>query len=208
MDGPIREALEASKRGEHGALGRLFEGFRVRLLPMIAIRMDERLKGRIDPDDILQEALTEVTQRIPEYLERRDDQDFFLWVRFLTMQKLIQMRRTHLGAAGRDARREAGPSPAHASSYAIASAILDTAGTPSRHAMRNEQAQQLEDALEGMKEVDREIIVLRHFEHLTNKEAASVLELTEPATSLRHMRALKRLRGTLDTLKLNSEGFA
>lgn len=207
MDEAIRDALQAAGRGEHGALGRLLESYRRRLLPMIAIRMDERLKGRLDPDDVLQDTFAEVTQRVPEYLERRSDQDFFLWVRFLTMQKLIQLRRTHLGAAARDARRETGQTPAHASSFALASAILDTAGTPSRHAMRNERAERLEQALERMKELDREILVLRHFEHLSNKEAATVLELTEPAASLRHMRALKRLRVILDDLQLGSGSF-
>jgi RNA polymerase sigma-70 factor (ECF subfamily) len=204
----VRDVLQAAVNGDTAGLGELLASYQPRLERMVGFRLDGRLRGRVDPGDVLQETFAEVVDRLPGYLDQ-PDAEFFLWVRYLASQKLLQHHRRHLEAGARDARKEV---PLNlqgmpgASSFALASAILQS-DTPSRAAMNNEEGARLQDALEGMKEIDREILMLRHFEHLSNREAAQLLELTEPGASLRYMRALKRLREILDTLELSSDGF-
>lgn len=204
----VQAVLTAAVAGDNAGLGALLESYRPRLERMLAFRLDRRLRGRIDPADVLQEAYAEVLDRLADYLEK-PDAEFFLWVRYLTAQKLLQHHRRHLRAGVRDARKEV-PMRLQgipgASSFALASAILHS-DTPSRAAIDQEEGVRLQDALEGMKENDREILMLRHFEHLSNREAAQLLELTEPGASLRYMRALGRLREILDSLELSSDAY-
>lgn len=200
------EMLEQAARGEETGLGGLLEQYRPRLERMISIRIDPRLRGRIEPRDVLQEAYIEVVQRLPEYVAN-PSMDFFLWVRFLAGQKLLQLHRKHLDAARRDVRREvplASRVP-EASSIAIASAILDSGATPSGVAIEVERREALQGALESMKAVDRETLVLRHFEQLSNAEIAQLTGISESAASQRYFRALARLREILDELRLRSD---
>ena len=139
-------------------------------------------------------------------LER--DLDLFLWLRLETLQKVQQLHRLHLATDRRDAGREvpiAQQVAPGASSFAMASAILDASNTPSRAAMKEEAGRRLTAAIESMKEVDREVLALRHFEQLENREVAQILELTESGATLRYVRALKRLRSVLADLELTSE---
>jgi len=197
-----REAVEAAARGDSEPLARMLEGYRPRLERFVALRLDPVLRRRIDPDDVLQEALAEVLRRVGDVLER-PDRDLFGWARFLTGQRLIQEKRKHLGAAQRDAGRER-PGLPEASSVAIASAFLDGGPTPSQEAVRGEHQQRLAEALEELEPDDREVLVMRHFEGLGNGEVAALLELTESAASMRYARALGRLRRTLRALGLES----
>ena len=197
-EGGEDDCIGAALAGDSGALGKLLETYRPRLRRMIALRMDARLAGRVDPADVLQEAFAEIVRRLPEF--RRDPtRDFFLWVRFLTGQKLLQLHRKHLGAQ-RDARREV----PEASSFSIASAIFDAAGTPSREAMQREVHRGVQQALQRMRPVDREVLVLRHFEHLSNGETAQLLELSQAAATQRYVRALKRLGEILKEWNIRS----
>jgi len=205
----VRAALDAAVAGDSGALGDLLETLRPRLERTVAFRLDRRLIGRLDAGDVLQEAFEEVLRRLPEYLER-SELDFFVWVRLTTGQKLTELHRRHLGAAVRDAGREASlglHGVAGASSVALAGAILDPGGTPSQAVATDERAERLRAAIEGMEEIDREVLCLRHFEQLTNREVAQVLGLTEPAATQRHTRALLRLRAILERLKVVSEAL-
>ena len=200
--------LERARAGESDEVGALLEDYRPRLERMIAVRMDPRLRRRIDAADVLQEAFVDVTRRLPAYFER-DDMPFFLWVRFLTGQKLAELQRRHLGTAARDARAEtsepfrAGP---EASSIRMAQILADSAPSPSGVAMREEARQHLEAALANMSDADREVLALRHFERLGNAEAASVLGLTESGASRRYMRALGRLQDVLSSLASHAPG--
>lgn len=206
---PVRAALEAAVAGNTAGLGDLLESFRPRLERMVGFRLDSRLAGRVDPADVLQETFAEVVDRLPEYLARPGF-DFFLWVRAQTGQKLLQLHRQHFGTEKRDARREVPlvlQGTPGASSFALASAILAQSGTPSRAAIDAEEGERLRRAIEEMKEIDREVLTLRHFEQLSNREIAQVLELTEPGASLRYVRALRRLRGILQALELSSDGL-
>jgi RNA polymerase sigma-70 factor (ECF subfamily) len=180
----------------------LLQDYRPRLRRMVELRMDPHLHARLDASDVVQEAFVDVTRRLPEYEESRD-LPFFLWVRFLTGQKLLEMHRRHLGAKKRDARRERAlgrPAFPEASSIAISQVLCRQGPTPSQEVAREEERRKLQEALEAMDDVDREVLVLRHFEQLNNAESARVLDLSESATSRRYARAIRHLREIMTRL--------
>lgn len=194
----IRRAVE----GDGGAAAELFDRYRKRLRQMIRLRLDRRLQGRVDPSDVLQEAYIDLTQQLPNYAARRE-LPFFLWLRLLAGQRLMRVHRQHLGAAMRDAGREVslyqGALP-QASSISLAAQLLGRFTTASQAAVRAERQLQLQDALNSLDPMDREIIALRHFEELTNGEAATVLGLSKSAASNRYIRAMIRLQAVLESV--------
>jgi RNA polymerase sigma-70 factor (ECF subfamily) len=164
--------------------------------------MDDRLRARLDPSDIIQEAYLEASRRIEEYT-RQPEVPFYVWLRFLTAQKLVEQHRHHLRVKARDASREvplfSGRLP-EASSAMLAAQLLGHTTAPSQAAMRAERHCRLREALDRMDASDREIIMLRHFEQLSNVETARVLGMNESTTSTRHLRALKRLKQILSSM--------
>jgi RNA polymerase sigma-70 factor (ECF subfamily) len=188
--------LERARGGDGAALAELFECYRGRLEQMVRLRMDRRLQGRLDPGDVLQEAYLDVARRFHEYAADPAI-PFFLWLRLLTGQRLIDLHRQHLGAKMRDAGLEVslyrGGCP-RASSASLAELLLGRLTSASRAVIRAETQLRVQDALNAMDTIDREVLVLRHFEMLSNEETAQVLGLKPSAASNRHMRALKRLK--------------
>jgi len=191
--------IDRAAKGDEAALAELFGRYRKRLRAMVRLRMDRRLQGRVDPSDVLQEAYMDVAQQLPSYQAKRE-MPFYLWLRLTTGQRLMRLHRQHLGAAMRDAGREVslhrGALP-QASSVSLAEQLLGRVTSASRAVERAEIQLQLQTALNGMDEMDREIIALRHFEELSNAEAAQVLGLETSAASKRYIRALKRLQEIL-----------
>ena len=188
--------LERALGGDGGALAELFQRHRNRLEQMVRLRLDRRLQGRLDPDDVLQEAYLDVVRRFPEYAAD-PSMPFYLWLRFLTGQRLVDLHRQHPGAKMRNAGLEVslyrGDFP-RTSSASLAELLLGRLTTASQAAIRAETQLRVQEALNAMDPIDREILVLRHFEMLSNEETAQVLGLKPSAASNRHMRALKRLK--------------
>src|SRR4051794_29980989 len=201
--------LRRAAQGDQAAWGALLVRSRDRLRRMVALRLDRRLQGRVDPSDIIQEACIDASARLAEYA-RQPDMPFFLWLRFLTGQRLVRVHRQHLGAEMRDVAREVslyrGALPA-ATSAAPAAQLLGRDTRPSEAAVRAERSIRLQEALNSMDSLDREVLALRHFEQLSNAEAARVLGLQEPAAAKRYVRALKRLRLILDARPGGLEGL-
>ncbi len=199
-DPEIARQLERARGGDRNAVGALFEGQRIRLERTVRLRLDRRLRGRVDEADVVQDTFLEASRRIEGYLEL-PTMPFFLWLRFLANQRLQALCREHLGVRKRDARREVsiaeGPH-SEASSAEIAARLMGKLTTPSQAAMRAEMKACLTQALESMDPGDREIIALRHFEELRHAEAAHVLGIDESAASKRYFRAIKRLKEILD----------
>jgi RNA polymerase sigma-70 factor (ECF subfamily) len=188
--------------GDPQALAELFSRHRERLWRIVHFRLDQRLAGRIDPEDILQEAYLDAAQRIQHY---RDDSpaSSFLWLRMIVTQTMIDLHRRHLGAQRRDARREVPVERCafpQATSMSLASQLLGHLTSPSQAAMRAELSDQLEQVIAQMDPIDREILALRHFEELTNSEVAQTLGIQVKAASIRYVRALKRLQQILSQL--------
>jgi RNA polymerase sigma-70 factor, ECF subfamily len=195
--------------GNEADWGQFLSAHRDRLRRMVAIRLDLRLRGRVDPSDVIQEAFLEATERRPDYLRQRDAMSPFLWLRFLTLQRLQIVHRRQLGTKARDAGRDVsihgGRYPA-ASSAALAAQLLGRDTRASEVAIRAERKRQLQDALDRMNPIDREVLVLRHFEQLSNGECARVLGLGASAASQRHLRALRRLKEILAALPGGEKG--
>jgi RNA polymerase sigma-70 factor (ECF subfamily) len=169
---------------------------------MVALRMDRRLQGRIDPSDVIQETYLEASHRLSEYL-RDPTIPFYIWLRFLTSQRLAMLHRHHLGIQARDAGREVslyrGALP-EATSAALAAQLVGRLTSPSVAAVRAEMRIRLQEALNAMDSMDREVLALRHFEQLTNGEAAAVLKIKPTAACNRYVRALGRLKAILRSM--------
>ncbi|QEF96203.1 ECF RNA polymerase sigma factor SigW [Stieleria maiorica] len=195
------ELVERLQSGEEHAFVELFSIHRQRLKRMLEFRMDRRLRGREDASDILQEVYIDAHQRMRHYL-RRPQLSFYVWLRQLTTQRLIDVHRRHLKAEMRDIKQEVGINRQMlaATSASMALQLASVLASPSQIAMHAELVLQIEKALEGMDEIDREVIALRHFEELRNSEVAEVLGLKDAAASNRYMRALTRLREVLQEI--------
>ena len=197
--GILDELFARASQGDRSALGELLDQHRDRLLLMVRMRLDQRLQARVDPSDVIQEAFLEAAERFEKY-SGDPVMPFFLWLRFITSQKLLVLHRHHLGVQMRDAGRENslyhGKIP-EASSAALAAQLIGHQTTPSQVAIRAEMQAQLKQALERLDPLDREVISMRHFEQLSNREAAQLLDLSESTASQRYGQALLRLKEIL-----------
>jgi RNA polymerase sigma-70 factor (ECF subfamily) len=195
----MRTCSSGSPAGDERALTELFMRSRERLRRMIRLRLDRLLQGRVDSSDILQDTYLEVARRAPEYLARPTMAPF-LWLRFLTAQTLQALHRHHLKVHMRSAiqevslRHSAAP---QANSASLAAMLLGRLTSPTRAARRAEMQLRLQEMINGMEPLDREVLALRHFEELSNGEVAQVLGLSKTAASNRYIRALERLRELL-----------
>jgi len=196
------DLLRRAKGGDQQALAALFARYRDRLRKMVRLRLDRRMAGRIDASDVLQDAYLDVARRFPEYAAA-PAVPFYLWLRALAGQRLVDLHRRHLGAQMRDAGQEVslhrGALPA-ASSASLAQQLLAGLTSPTQAAVRAEMQVRLQEALNSMDPIDREVVVLRHFEELTNVEAAEVLGIETSAASKRYIRAIRRLKAILDAV--------
>jgi RNA polymerase sigma-70 factor (ECF subfamily) len=193
---PETEALLLrAAAGDADAAAALLEGFRPRLRKMVEARLDRRLRTRVDVSDVLQDVNLEATQRLPGYLDERP-MPVFLWLRFLTAQRLARLRRAHFGADRRDLRREVEGICFYAASSVdcLATQLAADQTSPTHAVRREEQRVLLERGLEQLNEADREVLSLRHYEQLSNLEVARELGIEPSAASKRYLRALERLR--------------
>ena len=187
-------------RGDCEALGELFAIYRPRLWRMVTFRLHPSLQGRIDADDVLQDAWLRAVDRIDHFFDVEGESSF-LWFRSVVTQTLLDLHRFHLGAQKRSTAREKSIDVGWATgstSSSLAFHLSDSARSPSSNASRTELSKQLDSVLSGMNEVDREVLALRHFESLSNREVASLLGMTEQAASIRYVRALGRLKQILE----------
>jgi RNA polymerase sigma-70 factor (ECF subfamily) len=200
--GHLQDQLRRLAAGDAQALAELFARYRDRLRRMVKLRLDRRLQGRVDASDVLQDAYLDAARRAADYAAN-PTMPFFLWLRFLTGQRLLMVHRQHLGARMRDVGQEVslyrGALP-QASSLSLAAQLLGRITSPSLAAVRAEMQIKLQEALNGMDPLDREVLTLRHFEELSNGETAAVLGIQKSAASNRYIRALKRLKEVLSAM--------
>lgn len=197
----IRALLGAAGGDRPQALALLYSKHRDRLRRMIEFRLDARLRGRVSTSDVLQEAYIDALKRLPHF-EADPAVPFFIWLRAVTIQRLIQVHRAHLGAGVRDAAREVhiqGKAVPGASSEMMAEFIADVT-SPSQVVQRVEVMSLLRGSLDRLDSIDREVLALRHFEDLSNHEVAALLGIQPAAASKRYVRALERLKEALERL--------
>jgi RNA polymerase sigma-70 factor, ECF subfamily len=203
------EELQTRLRGgDAQALADLFSRERERLWRVIHFRLAEPLRGRLEPDDVLQEAFLAARQRLKHYAESPATSPF-IWLRMIVNQTLIDLHRQHLGAQRRDAAREVsidGASYAQATSASVAIQLAGAFTSPSGATARADMLSLVQNAIEQMDPIDREVLALRHFEELTNSEVAEALGIEQKAASIRYIRALRRLKEILSQVPEFSTG--
>jgi RNA polymerase sigma-70 factor (ECF subfamily) len=188
------ELLERARLAEPAAFAELFARHREQVRQAVALRLDRRLAARVDVSDVLQETYLEASRRLADYLAR-PALPFDLWLRWLAREQVLTAHRRHLLANRRAVAREAPPLPAEASSVFVG-ALLGKGPSPSQAAVAAETAEQLRLAL-GRLDDERDLILWRHFEQLSNREIAQLLGISGAAAGKRYIRALERLRGML-----------
>jgi RNA polymerase sigma-70 factor (ECF subfamily) len=194
--------LEKARAGDQVALNELFARYRNRLRHMVDLRIDRQLQARVDASDVIQEAYVDAVSRWTEYL-REPSYPLLLWLRLLVGERLLKLHRQHLGTQMRDAALEVsiyrGALPA-ASSAALAAQLLGKHTSPTQAVVRAERMIRVQDALNALDPIDREVLCLRHFEELTLVETALSLGIQEAAAAKRYVRALRRLKAALATM--------
>ena len=190
--------LVQAKAGDAGAVEQLLAEHREPLRRVVGLRLDPALARRVDASDVVQDVLLEASRRLQDYL-RDPKLPFHLWLRHLAKDRLIDAHRFHRQAQRRSLDREQAHAPAwaDASSVQLIAQLLDHERTPASAAVQQELERRLQEALGRMDEPDREVILMRHHEGLSNQEVAAALGLSEAAASMRYLRALRRLRTEL-----------
>jgi RNA polymerase sigma-70 factor (ECF subfamily) len=200
MNSPeTQDLLDQAQRGDTSAVNQLLDRHREPVRRLIGLRLDPAIAARVDASDVVQEVLLEASRRLSDYL-RSPVMPFHLWLRHLAKDHLIDAHRRHRQAQKRGVDREQPVVPAafaQHSSFDLAAQFMDPELTPASAAIQHEMERRLHTAVAALEDDDREIILMRHFEQLSNQEVATELELTEAAASMRHLRALRRLRELL-----------
>jgi RNA polymerase sigma-70 factor, ECF subfamily len=189
-----RSLLQRLAAGDRRAADRLLTMHRAELRRIVELRLEPRLRTRVDPSDVVQEAQLDALARLDDYLERRP-MPFRLWLRKTTCERLLKLRRLHVAAARRSTRREEWL-PDH-SSLQLAQRLVAQDSTPSRQVARRELTDRVRVALARLPETDREILLMRVLEGLAYQEVGLMLDIDPAAARQRYGRALVRLERSL-----------
>lgn len=193
------QLLAQAKGGDDSAVNQLMDRHRQSLLQLVRMRLDQKIQRRIDVSDVVQDVLVEANRRLSKYLAD-PIMPFHLWLRQIARDRIIDAHRRHRVSARRSVDREqamASPRGYDQSSVQLGAILGDQKLTPAAEALQREMAKKVERAITNLDERDCEIIVMRHYEHLTNQEIATALDLSEPAASMRYLRAIRRLKSIL-----------
>ncbi len=194
-----QQLLAGVKDGDAAAMNRLMERHRDAVQRLVQMRLDRKIKQRVAVSDVVQDVLIEANRRLQDYVAN-PAMPYHLWLRQITKDRIIDAHRRHRGSAKRSVDKEqpvVAPAGMHQSTMDLAAQICDPELTPAAAATQKEMARRVEAAIAELNEQDAEIIVMRHYEKLSNQEVAQALGLTQPAASMRYLRAVRRLREML-----------
>ena len=194
-----QELMQQARQGNAEAVNQLLERHRAALRRMVDLRMDQALQRRVDASDIVQEVLVDANRRLNDYLQN-PTLPFHLWLRHMARDRLIDAHRRHRVAARRSLDREqplAAPHDLDRSTLELAAQLCDPELTPAAAATWHELQRRFQSAIEQLEDQDRDVVLMRHFEQLSNQEVAQALNLTPAAASMRYLRAMRRLRALL-----------
>ncbi len=203
-----QQLLKGVQDGDADAINRLMDRHRVAVRRLIQMRLDSALSSRVDASDVVQDVLFEASRRMEDYISN-PTMPFHLWLRQLAKDRIIDMHRRHRTAQRRSVDREQ-----HIQSLGnddrsaadLVTLLKDAELTPAAATVRKEMEQRFLEALNELPDDDRELILMRHFEHLGNGEIAEALGLSAPAAGMRYLRAIRRLRQALGTDDESSDG--
>jgi RNA polymerase sigma-70 factor, ECF subfamily len=184
------QLLQQAQAGDGRAFENLFARHRDYLHQVVALRLDPRIRPRLDPSDVVQEAQLEAFRRFGDFMERRP-MAFRLWLRKTTFERLLMLERYHRGAARRSIDREV--ELPDRSAFALVQQLFAAGSSPSRRLEQSDTARRVREVLGQLSEADREILLMRNLEELSNQEVAEVLQIEPVAASQRYGRALMRL---------------
>lgn len=192
------QLLRRAQTGDASAVAALLERHRQRLSQMVQVRLDPRLRRRIDPSDVVQETLVAASQKMSNYLANQP-LPFYPWLRQIAWEKLVHLHDRHLRAAKRSVAREQfhRPELSDESAMELAQRFIGDASSPSAAAVRQELQQRVRQALDDLADADREMLLFRYLEQMPSKEIAAIMGINEAAVNMRHMRALERMRRVL-----------
>ena len=199
------QLLAEAKAGDASAVNLLLDRHRNSLDRIVRMRLDKKIQNRVGVSDVVQDVLVEVNRRLPRYLES-PAMPFHLWLRQIAKDRIIDAHRFHRVSAKRSVDREQRmvvPRGYDQSSIHLASLIVDSKASPTEAIVQKEMVRKVENAISLLEEKDSEIIVMRHYEHLTNQRISRRLNLTESAASMRYLRAIRRLKELMQNLDLS-----
>ncbi len=197
--------LERAQNGDNAAFEELFQRHRAKLRRTIALRMDRRVSARVDASDVLQETYLEAFKRLPRYLQQQG-MPFYLWLCWIAREKVLALHRRHLGADKRAVTHEAPVLPADSSATFVSVVIAGHETSPSQALAKAELGERLRLALGQLDDDERDLILWRHFEQLSARDMAQLLQISEAAASKRYIRAVERLRSILLELGVSGPG--
>lgn len=206
---PTNNLLDEARQGDQEAIEKLLSRYRESLKRMIDLRLDKRVSQRVDVSDVVQDVLIEAHRRLQVYLDN-PVMPFHLWIRQIAQDRLIDAHRRHRASAKRSVDRERrleAAGPPDASTIELAGQLMDPELTPAARATQREVAERVQECIARLEQRDQDILLMRHYEQLSNQEVAAVLGLTEPAASMRYLRALKRLRAVIQSDPSDSLGY-
>jgi RNA polymerase sigma-70 factor (ECF subfamily) len=187
-----QQLLDLAQAGDAASRNKLLQRHREALRRMVGLRMDPALQSRVDASDIVQDVLMEADARLADYLKTAK-MPFHVWLRHLARDRIIDVYRRHRGAARRSMDREQALPQTDSSNFAV-----DRQMTPAAAATHHELELRFQQALEKLDDAEREMVLMRHFEQMSNQQVAEALELSEPAASMRYLRAMRKLRALLE----------
>jgi RNA polymerase sigma-70 factor (ECF subfamily) len=193
------ELLNGAEAGDAAAVNRLLERHRDAVHRMVRLRLDAKVQRRVDVSDVVQDVMVEANRRLQDYLAHPDRMPFHLWLRHIAKDRIIDAHRRHRGSAKRSVDREQPLVAANdqQSTYELVAELRAPERGPASAVADQEMAKIVEVAISQLDDQDCEIVIMRHYEHLSNQEIAQALGLTEPAASMRYLRAIRRLREAL-----------
>jgi RNA polymerase sigma-70 factor (ECF subfamily) len=194
------ELIERARAGDSAAAEAVLVSHRDRLRRMVAVRLDRRIAARVDPSDVVQEALADAARGLPGYL-RKPPLPFYPWLRQFAWERLVKLHRHHIHVQRRSvAREERRPGGLNDESTRILAKMLVAGGpSPSDRMIRDESRERVRAAMARLTAGDRNILVMRNLEALSMSEIAAVVGVSEGAVKVRHLRALRRLQALLET---------
>lgn len=193
----LEKLVRLSQQGDREAFAQLCELRRKQLLEEVNKKIDKRLLPRVDASDIIQEVFWDANRRLGEVIG--NDVSLLAWMRFLCNQKLIDMHRTHMASKKRSINRETPRHDYNAGAGSLAERLVDGMTSPSMRFYKNEVIEKIKILLDELSPIDREIIAMRHYHSMSNKEVADSLGVSVNAASNRYVRALKRFKAIFDT---------
>jgi RNA polymerase sigma-70 factor, ECF subfamily len=195
-----QQLLDLAQAGDAASRNKLLQRHREALRRMVGLRMDPALQSRVDASDIVQDVLMEADARLADYLKTAK-MPFHVWLRHLARDRIIDVYRRHRGAARRSMDREQALPQTDSSNQSasdLANFAVDRQMTPAAAATHHELELRFQQALEKLDDAEREMVLMRHFEQMSNQQVAEALELSEPAASMRYLRAMRKLRALLE----------